>query len=51
MPFPWIAAAKAIPWSSVIAAAPDIARGARDLWKRVKKRDEQNPAPESPPAS
>lgn len=51
MPFPWIAAAKAIPWSSVITAAPDIARGARDLWLRVKRRDEHAPAPESPPVN
>jgi hypothetical protein len=49
MPFPWIAAAKAIPWTSVIAAAPGIARGARDLWTRIKQRDEHAPAPESAP--
>lgn len=39
MPFPWIAAAKAIPWADVIAAAPGIARGARELWKRVQTRE------------
>lgn len=39
MPFPWIAAAKAIPWTDVIAAAPGLARGARELWKRVQTRE------------
>lgn len=51
MPFPWIAAAKAIPWSSVIAAAPDIARGARDLWTRIRQRNEHAPVPESAPVN
>lgn len=40
MPFPWAIAAKAIPWTEVISAAPSIARGARDLWKRVRSERE-----------
>lgn len=43
MPFPWAIAAKAIPWTEMIAAAPTIARGARELWQRVKHRDEDSP--------
>jgi len=55
MPFPWAFAAKAIPWTEVISAAPAIARGARDLWKRVRTEretatDADAPAP-SPEAS
>ena len=41
MPFPWSIAAKAIPWADMIAAAPSIARGAQDLWQRVKHRDDE----------
>lgn len=47
MPFPWAVAAKAIPWTDVISAAPSIARGARDLWKRV--RHEREDAVQAPP--
>ena len=39
MPFPWVAAAKVIPWTEVIAAAPGLARGARELWQRTRKHD------------
>jgi len=35
----WITAFKVIPWAEVIAAAPAIARGARQLWGAVKKQD------------
>ncbi|HPR06056.1 MAG TPA: hypothetical protein PK620_07770 [Denitromonas sp.] len=47
MPIPWLAAAKIIPWTEVIAAAPGIARGARDLWKRTKTREEAQSAPDT----
>ncbi|KAA3651028.1 MAG: hypothetical protein DWQ11_14970 [Proteobacteria bacterium] len=47
MPIPWLAAAKLIPWSEVIAAAPGIARGARELWSRTKARDEAQAAPDT----
>ncbi len=43
MPFPWAVAAKAIPWTDVIAASPALARGARDLWKRIRA-DREHPA-------
>jgi hypothetical protein len=50
MPFPGIAAAKAIPWADVIAAAPGLARGARDLWKRVQTRETPAEAADTPEA-
>lgn len=37
MAFSWIAAFKIIPWSDVIAAAPTVARTARDLWRGMSK--------------
>lgn len=37
MAFSWIAAFKIIPWSDVIAAAPTVARTARDLWRGLSK--------------
>lgn len=36
MPFPWAVAAKAIPWTEVIAASPAIVKGAKDLWTRMR---------------
>lgn len=39
MPLPWSTLVKAIPWSDVIAKAPDIAQGARKLWQQVSTRD------------
>jgi len=36
MPIPWAIAAKAIPWGDVIAAAPSVVRGARELLNRVR---------------
>ena len=46
MPFPWVAAAKVIPWTEVIAAAPGLARGARELWQRTRKGAAE-PAPDT----
>ncbi|MGB8436202.1 MAG: hypothetical protein WCE38_18275 [Burkholderiales bacterium] len=37
MAFSWIAAFKVIPWGDVIAAAPTVARTARDLWRGLSK--------------
>jgi hypothetical protein len=37
MPFNWIAAFRIIPWTDVIAAAPTVARTARDLWRGISK--------------
>ncbi|WP_227816891.1 hypothetical protein [Nitrogeniibacter aestuarii] len=36
MPFPWAIAAKAIPWTEVIAASPAIVKGAKELWSRMR---------------
>lgn len=35
MALPWSTLVKAIPWSDVIAKAPDIAQGARKLWQKA----------------
>jgi len=35
----WLTAFKVIPWGEVIAAAPAIAKGARQLWASVGKQD------------
>jgi hypothetical protein len=50
MPFPWVAAAKVIPWADVISAAPALAKGARELWKRSRsaREDEGTAAGEAP---
>lgn len=39
MALPWSTLVKAIPWSDVIAKAPDIAQGARKLWQKVGTQD------------
>ena len=38
MPVPWSALFSAIPWTDVIAKAPELAQGARKLWQKVGKR-------------
>ena len=54
MPLPWSTLVKAIPWSDVIAKAPDIAQGARKLWQQVSTRDTADsagtPVPGTPSA-
>ncbi|MDD3354782.1 hypothetical protein [Zoogloea sp.] len=52
MALPWSTLVKAIPWSDVIAKAPDIAQGARKLWQKAAQRTdtthpEDMPAPET----
>ena len=37
MPLPWAVAFKLIPWSDVIAAAPDAVRAARKLWRETRQ--------------
>lgn len=32
----WISALKIVPWSDVVAAAPTLARGAQQLWTKVR---------------
>lgn len=41
----WLGAVKAIPWTDVVANAPDIIRGAKRLWKMVRRSD---PVPAKP---
>ena len=49
MPINWIAAFKIIPWTDVIAAAPTVARTARDLWRGMSKAKTADtvPSPEN----
>ncbi len=51
MPVPWSALFSAIPWTDVIAKAPELAQGARKLWQKVGKREATPPAPPDTPAS
>ena len=39
MPIPWTLAAKAIPWTEVIAATPGIVKGARELFRRATGKE------------
>lgn len=50
MPVPWSALFSAIPWTDVIAKAPELAQGARKLWQKVGKREATPPAPAETPA-
>ena len=34
----WITAFKALPWAGLLAAAPAVVTGARELWTKVGKR-------------
>ena len=38
MPIPWLAALKVIPWGSILANAPEIARAADRLLSGTKTR-------------
>jgi hypothetical protein len=40
MGIPWLSVLQAVPWSDVISKAPQVAEGARKLWKSVGQRDE-----------
>ena len=51
MPVPWSALFSAIPWTDVIAKAPELAQGARKLWQKVGKREATLPAPPETPAN
>jgi len=49
MPLGWLTVFKAVPWGEVLAAAPGIARGARQAWKEVRKgRSGEDPPLVSP---
>lgn len=45
MALPWLKVLKAVPWSDVIAAAPQVANGARKLWDTVGRK----PSPSAQP--
>lgn len=47
MAVPWATLFSAIPWTDVIAKAPEIAQGARKLWQKVGKRGTDTPPSES----
>lgn len=47
MPFPWAIAAKAIPWTEVIAASPAIVKGAKELWTRMRADPKPDASPDA----
>ena len=47
MALPWLAALKIIPWKDVIAATPQVVKGAQKLYDSVKN----NPKKTEPPVS
>ena len=49
MAVPWSTLFGAIPWSDVIARAPDIAQGARKLWQKAGRRGD--PPPDASPVA
>lgn len=51
MAFNWLVAFKVIPWGEVIAAAPAVAKTARDLWRTLKKPGPGEPAGARTPAN
>lgn len=46
MALPWLKVLKAVPWSDVIAAAPQVANGARRLWDTVGRKPGPEPQPD-----
>ena len=46
---PWVVAFKIIPWTKVLAVAPSIVLGARELWNSVSKKNPQAGSPASEP--
>ncbi len=49
MALPWSTLVKAIPWSEVIARAPDLAQSARKLWQKAAPQGA--PADTVPPSN
>ncbi|KAB2968349.1 hypothetical protein [Zoogloea sp.] len=45
MALPWSTLVKAIPWSDVIAKAPDLAQGARKLWQKAAGQSDAGERP------
>ncbi len=48
MALPWSTLVKAIPWSEVIARAPDLAQSARKLWQKAGPDTAAGSASQSP---
>lgn len=46
----WITAFKVIPWGELIAAAPTVVKGARQLWATVRKHEAPQVAGQGPEA-
>ncbi|QNA88852.1 hypothetical protein G4G28_10815 [Massilia sp. Dwa41.01b] len=46
MALPWLKVLKSVPWSDVIAAAPQVANGARRLWDTVGRKPGPAPQPD-----
>ena len=38
MPIPWLTVLSNVPWKDVISTAPEVAEGAKKLWKAVGKK-------------
>jgi hypothetical protein len=51
MALPWLAALKLIPWTDVIAAAPQVVKSAQKLYDSVKNRPKPSAAPTATDAS
>lgn len=48
----WLTLLKSVPWAGVIASAPLVADGAKQLWKAVSRPSvADEPPPPAPPAS
>ena len=47
----WITAFKVIPWAELIAAAPAVVKGARQLWSSVRTQDAPPLAGQGPEAA
>ena len=46
----WITAFKVIPWAELLAAAPAVVKGARQLWAAVRTQDAPRVAGQGPEA-
>lgn len=51
MPIPWLTVLQAVPWGEVITRAPQVADGARKLWRAVGRKPATGEAPAGPVAT
>jgi hypothetical protein len=47
----WITVFKAIPWAGLLAAAPSVVKGARELWTTVRNREAPGAEGQGPEAA